>query len=210
MTLCWHCLEHHDSYECHAFGELNLPRTFFLDHFDTLTPMRVLLLLRQSYQSASQEVSDVNGSDRPIELDFDEILSMESHCSVRRNTLIWDAHAKNVVKPLREFGIMTAMNEGHKLPCTIDDDFVQKICGILDVNTFEVRTPNFEVSEVNPELFTNSSWDLRRYLCRSFQFEVSIVKRLFWLMIASETHLSRSTMLNDWKSLPPSILRREK
>lgn len=142
VSLCWYCLEHHDSYECQTFIEMNLHRTFFLDHFDVLTPLRVLLLLLQQSKN-DKEDRDCDGQLAGI--DFEEIFSMESHCSVRRDTMIWNTHAKNVVKPLREAGITAAMNEGRQLPCTIDDDFVQKICGILDVNTFEVRTPNFEV-----------------------------------------------------------------
>lgn len=146
VPLCWHCLEHHDSNECKAISEMNLPKTFLLDHFDVLTPLRVLLLILQQFKNVDQQdgISDLN--DDPIATVFDEILSMESHCTVRRDTLIWYSHAKNVVKPLREMGIIDAMHKIKKNPHNIDDEFVQKICGILDVNTFEVRTPNFEVS----------------------------------------------------------------
>lgn len=127
-----------------------------------LTPLRVLLLLLQQPKN-DKEDSDVDG--QPGGIDFEEILSMESHCSVRRDTLIWNTHAKNVVKPLREAGITAAMNEGRQLPCTIDDHFVQKICGILDVNTFEVRTPNFEVGA---SAFVASHCHWRVYLLQEF------------------------------------------
>lgn len=142
--MCWHCVAHHDSYECQTFSEWNLPRTFFLDHFDVLTPLRVLLLLLQQSKKDEKDGDGVSNG-RPTQIDFEEIFNMESHCTVRRDTMIWQTHAKNVVKPLQEKSIMIALNERHQLPCAIDADFVQKICGILDVNTFEVRTPNFEV-----------------------------------------------------------------
>lgn len=110
-----------------------------------LTPLRVLMLILQQTKN-DKKISEDGSDDQPVKIEFDEILNMESHCSVRRDTMIWNAHAKNVVKPLQEAGIVAAINESHQLPFTVDHDFVQKICGILDVNTFEVRTPNFEVS----------------------------------------------------------------
>lgn len=141
VPLCWHCLDHHDSYECQTLGGMNLSRTFFLDHLDVLTPLRVLLLLLQQTRTDKTVVSD-----QTLQIDLDEILCMESHCTIRRDTMIWQLHAKNVVKPMLEAGILSAINARNQLSCVIDADFVQKICGILDVNTFEVRTPNFEVS----------------------------------------------------------------
>lgn len=63
---------------------------------------------------------------------FDEILKLESHCELRKNTDIWLFHQKQIVNPLRSTGLLDQED--------VTDEFVQKLCGILDVNTFEVRT----------------------------------------------------------------------
>lgn len=60
---------------------------------------------------------------------------MESHCSKRRGTKIWDLHENRVIKTLI----------GVELIRDCDADLIQRYCGILDVNTFEVRTESFEV-----------------------------------------------------------------
>lgn len=150
VPICWQCLELHDTRECQTLGELNLPKMFFLDHFDVLTPLRALLFLMQ--QSNDKEKS---------EMDFAEIANLESHCSMRRNTVIWNAHTKNVVTPMRESGLTAELNKRWPLPWPIDDDFIQKICGILDVNTFEVRTPNFDVSRIDTILCLFATDDTR-------------------------------------------------
>lgn len=62
-------------------------------------------------------------------------MEMESHCVQRRGTSIWTLHEKCVIKPL------TAA----KMIREEDADLIQRYCGILDVNTFEVRTESFEV-----------------------------------------------------------------
>lgn len=126
VPLCWNCSDDHDAFECKTLLEFKLNESFLINNFDVLTPLRFLLLI-------------INGDDDLR----DEISRMESHCSLRRNSNIWNEHAKNVIKPLQEMGILTALNQQKSI---IDSDFVQKICGILDVNSFEVRTPYFEVN----------------------------------------------------------------
>lgn len=133
--LCWNCDGHHDNNECKFFKELSVPKTFLIDNFDVVTPLRFLMLLAQ-LQTENDELPDCNKT-----FDFHDILSMESHCDKRRNTMIWDMHVRSVIEPLKDVVKSFTQLNGNE----VDEDFIQKICGILDVNTFEVRTQNFEV-----------------------------------------------------------------
>lgn len=83
--------------------------------------------------------------DNDLKSRIDEVLTMESHCDKRRGTWIWNEHAKNVIKPLQTIAKLDALFESVNSHWKLTDEFLQKICGILDVNTFEVRTENFEV-----------------------------------------------------------------
>lgn len=104
-----------------------------VDNFDVITPLRFLLLLKR----VQNEVHDEKATD----INFEDILSMESHCDKRRDTLIWNTHLERVIGPLMNLpAIKTILKQ-----VNIDEVFLQKLCGILDVNTFEVRTKNFEV-----------------------------------------------------------------
>lgn len=62
----------------------------------------------------------------------------------RKGTWIWEQHAKNAIQPLRKINI-DGIFETIGAPWHLTDQFLQKICGILDVNTFELRTKHFEV-----------------------------------------------------------------
>lgn len=83
--------------------------------------------------------------DMQLQQAVEDILSMESHCMTRKNAWIWQQHAKNVILPLLDIMRIDDIFKHINAPWDITDEFLQKICGILDVNTFEVRTPNFEV-----------------------------------------------------------------
>ncbi len=76
-------------------------------------------------------------SKNPSKIDcYKHVMQMESHCTERRGTKIWTLHENCVIKPLRDVELIREQ----------DVDLIQKYCGILDVNTFEVRTESFEVS----------------------------------------------------------------
>lgn len=139
--MCWNCVNDHDSIECLTLQKLNLPKTFLIDNFDVVTPLRILVLC---YRYAEQVT---NSGENDIELKecIDEILCMESHCSKRNNASIWKQHATNVIAPLRNLTNINDLFEMMNAPWKLTDEFIQKICGILDVNTFEIRTQNFEV-----------------------------------------------------------------
>lgn len=140
VPLCWTCYDNHGSIECETLKRLQLPSTFLLDNFDVVTPLRVLLLF---YRYAEQKKLNLY-VEADLKSQIDEILNMESHCMERKGSWIWDQHTKNAIQPLRKInidGIFAAMDS----PWPLTDEFLQKICGILDVNTFEVRTQHFEV-----------------------------------------------------------------
>jgi hypothetical protein len=64
---------------------------------------------------------------------FAEIMKMEAHLKERENTELWKYHQKYVVNPLLEKIVKTNYDP------EIDEELLQKVCGILDVNTFEIR-----------------------------------------------------------------------
>lgn len=66
---------------------------------------------------------------------YREVMKMESHCAERRGTAIWCMHENCVVKPLKVANLITQD----------DAQLIQKYCGIMDVNAFEVRSETFEV-----------------------------------------------------------------
>lgn len=117
----------HDAYECDFFAATQLPTHFLYDHFDLITPLRCLLLASDAKRAGA----------------FVACWQLESHCAQRRDTSIWRLHGRQVVEPL--LAAMPAMPlAGRPLPVEYATAaFVQRLCGILDVNTFEVRTPTF-------------------------------------------------------------------
>lgn len=62
----------------------------------------------------------------------EEINLMESHDDIRKQKPIWDFNQHNIVEYLRG-------------PCKLDrfsEDLIHKVCGILEINAFEARTPS--------------------------------------------------------------------
>lgn len=70
-----------------------------------------------------------------------EFSKLEAHLAERKNTWIWRSHEINVQRVLTELGLEEAA------------DLVQKVCGILDVNSFEVRPPEIVQISANPDEF---------------------------------------------------------
>lgn len=116
--LCIDC-NAHDNFECNFLALAQFPKNFLIDNFDVITPLRFIMLSRN-----------------PCKVDcFKQVMNMESHCSQRRGKSIWSLHENCVIKPLIDVGMIREQ----------DTDLIQRYCGILDVNTFEVRTESFEV-----------------------------------------------------------------
>ncbi|XP_053679551.1 SET domain-containing protein SmydA-8-like [Anopheles nili] len=114
--LCRDCSVHDDT-ECTFFKQAtNLGKNFLFDHFNTVTPIRCLLLYRNDRNK------------------FDQLMSLESHCDYRRGTDIWQIHEQYVVEPLLCEEVFQQIDD-----LNVTSKLLQQICGILDVNTFEIR-----------------------------------------------------------------------
>jgi hypothetical protein len=64
---------------------------------------------------------------------FNELMLMEAHLKERQDTDLWKYHQNHVVTPLFEQIKKTNFDPD------IDETMLHKICGVLDVNTFEIR-----------------------------------------------------------------------
>lgn len=115
----------HTPEECSAFEGTQLKARDLVVNSQVILPLRCLLL--KSYDPEK----------------WKELLLLEPHLKERKNSWIWRSHEINVVRVLKELGV----KEAH------EKDLVQKICGILDVNSFEVRPPEFTEVSVNPDEF---------------------------------------------------------
>uniref|UniRef100_A0A182R8Y9 SET domain-containing protein n=1 Tax=Anopheles funestus TaxID=62324 RepID=A0A182R8Y9_ANOFN len=114
--LCREC-SRHDAVECDFYEHAsNLSKNFLFDHFNIVTPIRCLLLYRSDRQK------------------YDELLAMESHCDSRRGTEIWLIHEQYVIEPMLYEEAFQQIDD-----LIVTSELLQRICGILDVNTFEIR-----------------------------------------------------------------------
>ncbi|XP_053686070.1 SET domain-containing protein SmydA-8-like [Sabethes cyaneus] len=113
--LCYECVGHNES-ECDFYQDSNLDINFLFNHFNVVTVVRCLLLFPNN---------------RPK---FDEMMRMEAHLEARRGSEIWNIHEQCVVRPLLE---SSAFQKHTDLDLT--GELIQRICGILDVNAFEIR-----------------------------------------------------------------------
>ncbi|XP_014206919.1 protein msta-like [Copidosoma floridanum] len=103
---------------------------FFRDNKEVCSELvdevtRVLLHLRLWLLKSSDEESS----------SWKEIERMEAHLEQRRGTDVWREREEQVVDVFRKLGLH------HPKTTSDEDDLVQRICGIVDVNTFEVRVP---------------------------------------------------------------------
>ncbi|XP_058062039.1 SET domain-containing protein SmydA-8-like [Anopheles bellator] len=114
--LCRDC-QQHDSVECEFYERAtSLGKNFLFDHFNIVTPVRCLLLYR-------------GHRDR-----FEQLMAMESHCGSRRGTEIWAIHEQYVVEPMMREEAFRTIDD-----LAVTPELLQRICGVLDVNTFEIR-----------------------------------------------------------------------
>lgn len=65
---------------------------------------------------------------------WEQLNIMEDHSTKRRNTEVWQEREENVVNVFRKLKLIEENDENA-------GELVQKICGILDVNSFELRSP---------------------------------------------------------------------
>lgn len=109
----------HTTQECEELRtNLYISAEKLMQHYPVATPMRCLLLRKNDSKL------------------WDEFMQMEQHIEKRRNTSIWRNYKYNIETIMHKFNFVSDSD--------ITEELVQKICGILDVNTFELRVPGFE------------------------------------------------------------------
>ncbi|XP_026474444.1 SET domain-containing protein SmydA-8-like [Ctenocephalides felis] len=102
----------HNLQECNAFQKSTLNHNTLINNLHVVMPLRCLLLSEQKLQ---------------------EVMKMEAHQEKRRNKAIWHLYRAVVIKALYDFGLVD--------PEKWNEESLQRLCGILDVNTFEIRCP---------------------------------------------------------------------
>lgn len=110
----------HNIIECEKFkANAALTAETLLQHCQIIAPLRCLFLRESDPET------------------WKELMKMESHMEKRRDTPIWRNHKSNIEDVVASFGLLTEDD--------VKNEIVQKVCGILDVNTFELRIPGFEL-----------------------------------------------------------------
>ncbi|CAB0037977.1 unnamed protein product [Trichogramma brassicae] len=107
----------HTSWECEFFREkAQLIGTDVAELLSVLLHARLCLL-----------------RDRQPEL-WRQIMAMESHLDERRGAPVWQERELGVVSVLRKYGLED--------DSSADPDELQRLCGVVDVNCFELRAPS--------------------------------------------------------------------
>ncbi|XP_055623111.1 SET domain-containing protein SmydA-8-like isoform X2 [Toxorhynchites rutilus septentrionalis] len=114
--LCYDCSSHSEA-ECEFYRKSNLDINFLFNHFNVVTPVRCLLLAESDPEK------------------FREVMNMEAHLEERRGTEVWDNYGKHTVQPLLECGAFEKL----ETDVQITEQVIQHICGVFDVNSFEIR-----------------------------------------------------------------------
>ncbi|XP_034951070.1 SET domain-containing protein SmydA-8-like isoform X2 [Chelonus insularis] len=107
---------YHSAEECQLFKEkLTLDDLKKFNIRSILLPLRLLLIRKQDEEL------------------WQKVLKLEAHLDARRNTLVWKERQENVVDVLKAFKLIDQSQTS--------DELIQQLCGILDVNSFELRSP---------------------------------------------------------------------
>ncbi|KAK9752787.1 SET domain [Popillia japonica] len=112
-------INHPDS-ECTALKATGIKAVQLINSPQVIMPLRSLLM-----RNYNEDL-------------WNQFLSMEAHLNTRKDTLIWNSHREYIEQPLRDLNLLTDQD--------LEQNVIQKICGVLDVNSFEVRAPDEQVS----------------------------------------------------------------
>ncbi|CAO1434181.1 unnamed protein product [Diamesa tonsa] len=123
--LCSKCVTHNEL-ECEFYKKHKIDMNFIISNFNVVSPIRFIAILLNNTIDNDNDDFKVN-----------DLLMLESHVTERRDSPIWKFIQHSVVEP-----IINNFKD-----CRIDAELVQQVCGILDVNTFELR--NFDVSSTS-------------------------------------------------------------
>ncbi|XP_071446531.1 SET domain-containing protein SmydA-8-like [Hetaerina americana] len=108
----------HEAHECAALANLTSkrPAAMIVLPSQAVLPLRCFLLQWTNPQQ------------------WPAIMALEGHLEERRGTSIWRSVDEGIVRVLCQLGLISAE----------DREVLQKICAVLDVNSFEVRGPEGE------------------------------------------------------------------
>ncbi|KAF7272702.1 hypothetical protein GWI33_014534 [Rhynchophorus ferrugineus] len=116
----------HKQAECDALKVARIKGQVIMENSSLIFPLRCLLM--RKYDPGT----------------YYRIMSLEPHLETRRDTPIWRRHRISVENVMKEMNLLS--------PADLNQEIVQKLCGILDVNTFEVRPPASQsISIIKPE-----------------------------------------------------------
>ncbi|XP_053994489.1 SET domain-containing protein SmydA-8-like isoform X1 [Hylaeus volcanicus] len=115
-TACKEESKHHTPDECEILEKnRDLLTDKIADVIGVLLPLRLWLLKQRNPELWAQ------------------IEPMEAHIDKRRNTSVWKDREENVINVVRALRLIPEEEAS--------TDLLQQLCGILDVNTFELRSP---------------------------------------------------------------------
>ncbi|XP_030751722.1 SET domain-containing protein SmydA-8-like isoform X1 [Sitophilus oryzae] len=118
--------KYHSKIECATLKSLNIKGQIIMENSPLIFPLRCLLLRKYDVET------------------YKRLLDLEPHLEARRDTAIWRRHRIAVENVMQEMNLLSEDD--------IKDELIQKICGILDINTFEVRPPMSQsISILKPE-----------------------------------------------------------
>lgn len=135
-----------------------MPSNFLVNNFDIVTPLRLVLCLQNI----------VNTDIEATTLTLDDVLDMESHCAQRKNSAIWHHHQTTVIKPMQQIKLYDKLEFKQK-NITVNDDLIHRLIGILDVNSFDVRTPNSVVCIEHEHVFAINLSSHSLFIIRNFR-----------------------------------------
>ncbi|XP_037915703.1 SET domain-containing protein SmydA-8-like isoform X2 [Hermetia illucens] len=118
FPLCSQCSSH-DQFDCTFIKNQELPVNFLVENFAVFAPLKALLYLENETTQ-----------------NHHTFLEMECHTEERKRELIWESYKRTVVEPL-----LKHLKEAFRRT-PVNEEFIQKICGIFDVNAFEIRGPD--------------------------------------------------------------------
>ncbi|XP_005188644.2 uncharacterized protein LOC101899433 [Musca domestica] len=122
-NLCLNCKEH-NKYDCEKLAAMeNLNCDLLKRNTECYGIIKCLLL---------QENPDTKAY-------FDSMLEADCYLEERRGSDIWSHYHVNVVEPLMKSNILKYLRHGER----VDEDFLQRLCALIDVNGFEIRAPDY-------------------------------------------------------------------
>lgn len=100
-------------------------------------------ILRNNKDLSSENVEDIIGVLLPLRLwllkqrdpgAWEQVESMEAHMQKRRNTSVWKDREVNVINVIKALNLIPDHDAS-------TSELLQQLCGILDINVFELRCP---------------------------------------------------------------------